>query len=53
MMRYIIPITVGVLYVAQGVYHLSKKEWGFACMWLAYGVANAGVCLAMAEGKDH
>ena len=53
MVRYIIPSLVGIMYLAQGVYHLGRKEWGFALMWLAYGVANAGLCIAMMEGPSN
>ena len=53
-MKYIIPTIVGALYIVQGAIHASKKEWGLAIMWLAYGLANAGICLTMAEtGKAH
>jgi len=51
-MRYIIPLSVGALYLVQGVYHTTKKEWGMAIMWYAYGLANIGLCLAMAEGQE-
>ena len=51
-MKYIIPISVGVLYVVQGFYHLYKGQYGFSTMWLAYGLANAGLCFAMAEGQE-
>lgn len=51
-MKYIIPSAVGILYLVQGVYHLSKKEWGFGIMWCCYALANFGVMLAMAEGQE-
>ena len=51
-MRYAVPAIVGIQYAAQGVYHICKKEWGYALMWLAYAAANAGICLAMMEGNN-
>jgi len=51
-MKYLIPGSVGLLYIIQGVYHLTKKEYGFAIMWLAYGIANLGLILAMAAGQE-
>lgn len=52
-MKYIIPAAVALLYIIQGLYHLYKQEWGFSLMWLCYGLANVGVMLAMAAGKEH
>ena len=52
MMRYIIPSAVGILYLVQGIYHLCKKDYGFAIMWIAYSAANFGLMLAMAEGQE-
>ena len=53
-MKYIIPTLVGALYLVQGCIHASKKEWGLAIMWLAYGLANVGICITMSEtGKSH
>ena len=51
-MKYMIPSIVGVMYGAQGIYHLIKGEHGYALMWMAYALANAGICLAMAEGTE-
>lgn len=53
-MKYIIPTLVGALYLVQGCIHASKKEWGLAIMWFAYGAANVGICITMSEtGKSH
>lgn len=52
-MRYIIPAAVAALYITQGIYHAWKQEWGFSVMWLAYGIANVGLMMAMSTGKDH
>ncbi len=53
-MKYVIPTMVGALYIVQAVIHISKKEWGMAIMWFAYGLANVGICITMLEtGKDH
>lgn len=51
-MRYVIPGAVGLLYATQGIYHLTKREYGFALMWLAYAAANVGIMIAMTEGTD-
>ena len=52
-MRYVIPALVGAMYAGQGLYHLYKGETGFTVMWMAYALANVGICMAMAEGTDN
>ncbi len=52
-MKYLIPSVVGVMYAGQGIYHLTKGEYGYAMMWGAYALANLGICLAMAEGQSN
>ena len=51
-MRYLVPAIVGIMYAAQGAYHLHKGEYGFSIMWLAYAAANVGLCMAMANGQE-
>lgn len=51
-MKYIIPTLVGALYLVQSIIHLSKKEWGLAIMWFAYGLANVGIILTMSGSGD-
>lgn len=36
----------GLLYLIVGVSYLFKKEYAWAMVWCAYGVANAGLMLA-------
>lgn len=52
MTRYLVPGLVGLMYAGQGIYHAFKGEYGYAIMWFAYGLANLGICLAMAEGQE-
>lgn len=51
-MKYIIPMLVGALYLIQSIMHLSKKEWGLAVMWFAYGLANVGICITMSGSGE-
>ena len=52
MIAYVVPTIVGLMYAAQGTYHVAKGEYGYALMWFAYAFANVGICISMIEGAD-
>ncbi len=44
------PLIVGALYALTGIGYLWKREFGWAIVWLSYGLANVGLIMA-ASGK--
>lgn len=44
------PAIVGVLYALTGFGYLWRREYGWAIVWISYGLANVGLIMA-ASGK--
>lgn len=45
-MTILFPAIVAVLYIATGLCHLWRREYGWALTWVAYGIANVGLIMA-------
>ncbi len=40
------PLLAMVLYIIQAVVMVREHQYGFAFMWLSYGLANLGIIFA-------
>jgi len=42
----VMPAIVGVLYALTGLGYLWQRQYGWAIVWLSYGLANVGLIMA-------